>query len=55
MRGDPLAPKKATKKPWELLYDPDLLVELHGELKTSDFALKDEALKYFAEACTTLR
>ena len=38
-----------------MLYDPELLVEVHGVLRTSDFALKEEALKYYAEICTKLR
>ena len=33
MKGDPIAPKKTTKKTWELLFDPELLVEVHGVLK----------------------
>ena len=55
MKADPLNPRKATQKAWELVYDPDLLVEVHGVLRTSDFALKEEALKYYAEICTKLR
>ena len=55
MKADPLAPRRAAQKPWELLYDPDLLVEVHGALRTSDFALREEALKYYAEICTKLR
>ena len=38
-----------------MVYDPELLVEVHGVLRTSDFALKEEALKYYAEICTKLR
>ena len=41
MKADPLNPRKATQKAWELLYDPELLVEVHGVLRTSDFALKE--------------
>ena len=55
MKADPLAPRRAAQKPWELLYDPELLVEVHGALRTSDFALREEALKYYAEICTKLR
>ena len=55
MKADPLAPRRAAQKPWELLYDPELLVEVHGALRTSDFALREEALRYYAEICTKLR
>ena len=55
MKADPLAPGRATQKPWELLYDPELLVEVHGARRTSDFALREEALRYYAEICTKLR
>ena len=42
MEVDPLAPRKAQKKPWELLYDPELLLEEHGELRMEDFRLSEE-------------
>lgn len=37
MQADPLPPKKSKKKAWALLFDPDLLVEDHGELTSAAF------------------
>ena len=42
MEADPLPARKAQKKPWELLYDPELLLEEHGELLLENFVLSDE-------------
>ena len=39
MRGDPLKQPKASKKPWELLFDPDLLEQQHEELLMDNFKL----------------
>ena len=55
MQADPLPPRKTQKKPWELLYDPDLLLEEHKELLVSDFSLSEEELKKWALTCTKLR
>ena len=46
MRDDPLKQPKASRKAWELLFDPDLLEDQHGELLMEDFKLsRDELLK----------
>jgi hypothetical protein len=42
MEADPLPARKAQKKPWELLYDPELLLEEHGELLLENFVLSEE-------------
>ena len=55
MQADPLPPRKAQKKPWELLFDPDLLLEEHEELLVADFSLSEEELKQWALNCTKLR
>ena len=55
MEVDPLAPRKAQKKPWELLYDPELLLEENGELLMEDFRLSEEELKDYAFLCSRIR
>ena len=52
---DPLPPRKAQKKPWELLYDPELLLEEHGPLLIEDYRLSEEELKEWATLCTMIR
>ena len=36
---DPLSPRRAQKKDWALLYDPELLLEEYGPLLIEDFRL----------------
>ena len=52
---DPLQPRKAQKKPWALIYDPELLLEEHGPLHIEDYRLSEEEMYKWATLCTTLR
>ena len=53
--SNPLEPLKPSKKPWELLFDPDLFEEEHGDLRMQDFALDEDTLKSWAVDCSRIR
>ena len=55
LETDPLPPRKAQKKPWELLYDPELLLEEHGPLHIEDYRLNEEEMYEWATLCTMIR
>ena len=55
LEADPLPPRKAQKKPWELLFDPDLLDEELGPLHIEDYRLTEDEMLRWATLCTTLR
>ena len=55
MEVDPLAPRKAQKNAWALLYDPELLLEEHGPLLIDDYRLSEEQLKGYASLCSRIR
>ena len=55
LEADPLPPRKAQKKPWALLYDPELLLEEHGPLHTEDYRLNEEEMYEWATLCTMIR
>lgn len=54
-KTSPPEPKKAKKKPWEMIFFPETFEKAQGELRMADYRLTQEELSEKAIICSKLR